>query len=165
MPSGDDLRCAAENLYILNLRGSNITLSGRNIADQARALVLYSRIPSLLVPRFPEHKLLLCDFKSFREYHAVYGKGLAWNGVPCQTPKELPVFALESVEKLVQEVFEPLYQYKRHATLCATKDRDAPFQCSWVRSRNSPVPDQSGSVQVWKPSVLEGLFRSVLELH
>ena len=49
-------------------------------------------------------------------------KGLLSDGVTAATKVPIPIFTSESAEKLVQEVLEPLFNFKKHATLTAVKD-------------------------------------------
>ena len=69
LPNLDDLRDASMTLHILLLRGNNVKMAGRGIADLARGLVLYSRIPAALLPRFEKYSELLKPFGSLREFH------------------------------------------------------------------------------------------------
>lgn len=76
LQSLDELRLASENLHILLLRGCSIKMSGRGIAELARGLVLYSKVPQALLPRFPRYAEFLKDFQSLRVFHEKFPSGL-----------------------------------------------------------------------------------------
>ena len=77
LPNLDDLREASKNLHLLLLRGYNIKLTGRGIAELARGLVLYSKIPTSLVPRFPRYVDILKPFGSLQAFHKAFPQGLS----------------------------------------------------------------------------------------
>ena len=72
----EDLREASKNLHLLLLRGYNVKLTGRGIAELARGLVLYSKIPASLLPRFPKYADLLKPFGSLEAFHAEFPEGM-----------------------------------------------------------------------------------------
>ncbi|CAE7714171.1 unnamed protein product [Symbiodinium sp. CCMP2592] len=117
LPNLDDLRDASMNLHILLLRGNNIKLSGRGIGDLARALVLYSRVPTALLPRFEKYAELLKPFASLREFHREFPVGMEENGSPAVRDITYPMFAQESADKLTTQVLIPLFNYKKHGAL------------------------------------------------
>ena len=117
LPNLQDLRTASECLHILLLRKANIKLVGRGIADLAKGLALYNRIPEALVPRFPKYKDLLSDFSCFRNFHQKYPFGRDFNGTEIEDTAELPVFAAESLEKLTSEILIPVFMGKKHSSL------------------------------------------------
>ena len=82
LQSLDELRMASENLHILLLRGCNIKMSGRGIGELARGLVLYSKVPQALIPRFPRYTDFLKDFESLRVFHAKFPTGLTVAQLP-----------------------------------------------------------------------------------
>ena len=66
IPDLTDLRLASGNLHVMLLRGYTLKTSGRHTAETAKALVLYSKIPHALFPRFPKYAGLLGDFVSMK---------------------------------------------------------------------------------------------------
>ena len=67
LPDLDDLRAACENLHILNLRGQvTLKIGGRSVAECCRALVMYTKIPKYLTPRFPMYQAQLAEFASLK---------------------------------------------------------------------------------------------------
>ena len=82
LQSLDELRMASENLHILLLRGCNIKMSGRQIPELARGLVLYSKVPQALIPRFPRYAEFLKDFQSLKVFHAQFPVGLTVAPLP-----------------------------------------------------------------------------------
>ena len=64
--------------------------SGRNCSDHARALVLYSKIPEVLLPRLPDHKALLENFTSLLSYHTAFPLGRNIDGTAVTTAKKVP---------------------------------------------------------------------------
>lgn len=65
----DDLRNACEALHVLQLRGVVVRLSGRALAENARALANYNKVPRVLFPRFPHYAEMLKRFESIRAFH------------------------------------------------------------------------------------------------
>lgn len=114
-----DLQVAAKNLHILLLRGTVLKLCGRQVTEHARALVLYTRVPQALLPRFPVYKPMLESFEDLEAFHKSWPAGLHPDGTAVDTSAvpAYPIFAQESLEKLVQEVLLPTLQGKRHNAL------------------------------------------------
>lgn len=69
LPDLEDLRVACETLYILQLRGVVIKWSARTSTEQARSLVMYRKIPKLLLPKFPMYVAMLEPFSSLLNFH------------------------------------------------------------------------------------------------
>lgn len=82
LPNLCDLRCAAENLHIAQLRGYSMRIGGRNVADQARGLLMLSKVPAALVERYPRHRALLTPYHSLKAFHEAFPAGLTLSGEP-----------------------------------------------------------------------------------
>lgn len=119
LPDPSDLRIACENLHIVNLRGHSIKTLGRHTAEAAKALVLYNKIPQALLPRFERFSSLLTDYSSFKEFHTKYPVGRMLDGTVVETTAKpsMPIFASETMDKLMSDVLWPLFSFKKHAAL------------------------------------------------
>jgi hypothetical protein len=78
-----------------------------------------NKIPAALLPRFPMYSELLKPFASMLKFHNAYpiGQQLDGSEVLEIDKKSMPIFATESLEKLVSEILVPLYQSKRFTSL------------------------------------------------
>ena len=131
LPNLDDLRMAATNLHILLLRGYNVKMSQRGIGELAKGLVLYSKIPAALIPRFPKYTDLLAHFVDFKTFHLKYPVNLSLEGTAVDDCPEYPVFASESLDKMLNEVLVPLYTFKKHSGVLGG---GAPLSIAWVKA-------------------------------
>lgn len=131
IPNLDDLRDASEALHVLLLRKANLKLTGRGVADLAKGLVLYNKIPRALAPRFPRYQNLLNDFRTLRQFHTKYPFGLLLDGTEAGDCPDLPVFAAESLDKLTSEILFPLFQGKKHSSILGG---GAPLGVSFVKA-------------------------------
>lgn len=91
-------------MHILLLRKTSLKLTGRGVADLAKGLALYNRIPEALLPHFPKYKDLLNDFANLRTFHEKFPYGLTFAVEEVNNAHELPVFAAESLDKLTTEL-------------------------------------------------------------
>ncbi|CAJ1436313.1 unnamed protein product [Effrenium voratum] len=124
LPNLDDLRMAATNLHILLLRGYNVKMSQRGIGELAKGLVLYSKIPAALIPRFPKYTDLLAHFVDFKTFHLKYPVNLSLEGTAVD---DCP----ESLDKMLNEVLVPLYTFKKHSGVLGG---GAPLSIAWVKA-------------------------------
>lgn len=121
LPELEDLRSAAEALHVLTLRGHSPKINGRNIPEQARALAAYNRVPRLLLPRFPDYKKQLAPFVSIRTFHEHYPIGLGMDGQEITSePPDFPMFASETLDRLLNTILVPIMTHKKHSSLTTT---------------------------------------------
>jgi len=66
IPDLNDLRSAAETFHVMLLRGYHCKVSAREVGNFARAVVLMTKIPSALIPRFPLFVDLLAVYTSLQ---------------------------------------------------------------------------------------------------
>jgi len=69
-----------EALFVLSLRGHTTRVVARTVADQARALAMYNKIPRVLMNRMPDYAEHLKDFASILAFHKAYPIGLHVDG-------------------------------------------------------------------------------------
>ena len=69
-----------EALFVLSLRGHTPRFIARTVADQARALAMYNKIPRVLMARIPDYADHLKDFASILAFHKAYPIGLHADG-------------------------------------------------------------------------------------
>lgn len=123
LPDQEDLRSAAEALHVLMLRGHVPKFTQRTVTEQAKALATYNRVPRLLLPRFPEYKQHLAEFQNIRKFHETFTVGLAMDGNPVDShlhPRDFPMFAQESLDKLINIILVPIMTHKKHSSLTTT---------------------------------------------
>jgi len=117
-PDPEDLRVTCEALHFVQLRGHTLKFSGRTCGDQAKALLMYSKIPKSLLPRFPQYATQLMDFEDIAKFHAKYPVNLHADGTVVRVAcDEFPVFAQSSLDKLLTDVLVPLFTFKKHSGL------------------------------------------------
>jgi hypothetical protein len=99
---------------------------------QAKALVIFTKIPPALIMRFPMHSKLLEEFSTLKKFHLSYpaGKKLDGSDVEATEKREFPVYGAESLDKLVTDVFGPLMLGKRAQSLVGAT---LPLGVSFIR--------------------------------
>ncbi len=113
----DDLRTATENLHCLFLRGFVPKLTGRGVAEQAKAMLHYSKLPRAIIERMPKYRDLLHSWQSLPTFHTMCPIGRTWPGVEVTEKPDFPILSQDSVDKVVDLIFMRLYYFKRHPSL------------------------------------------------
>ena len=82
-------------------------------------MVLLSKIPAALIPRFPLYQALLEPFRSLLHFHIEFPMCLDLNGkeLTDKDIRPLPIFATESLDLLMNDVITPLYHNKKFGSL------------------------------------------------
>ena len=83
-----ELRQAAENLFVLLLRGCPIKMLGKNVTEQVRACSYYTSVPRSLIARFPRYEALLANMKSLKLFHEAYPIAFHLDGTPVDPDKK-----------------------------------------------------------------------------
>ena len=97
-----------------------------------------TKIPRVLIPRFPSHNEFLCHFKTMVEFHKAYpvGKSVDGKDLPAEAVVELPIFGAESLDKLVNEILGPTMLGKR---LTSFVNQGDPLTVPFVRDALSVI--------------------------
>ena len=97
-----------------------------------------TKIPMVLIPRFPSHNEFLCHFKTMVEFHKAYplGKSVDGKDLPAEAVVELPIFGAESLDKLVNEILGPTMLGKR---LTSFVNQNDPLTVPFVRDALSMI--------------------------
>ena len=97
-----------------------------------------TKIPRVLIPRFPSHNEFLFHFKTMVEFHKAYPVGRSVDGkdLPAEAVVELPIFGAESLDKLVNEILGPTLLVKR---LTSFVNQGDPLTVPFVRDALSVI--------------------------
>lgn len=90
-----------------------------SLARQAKALVVFTKIPVALIPRLPAHAKVLEPFASMKAFHTAFPVGRKMDGteIPPDSKADAPIFAAESLDKLVSDILLPVMLGKKTAAL------------------------------------------------
>jgi len=121
IPDNKDLRNVAETYHVMLLRGYNVKAHGRNSAETAKQILLFSKIPPALIDRYPAHKEFLNPFRSLKTFHENFPTCLDLDGNYLGDKKhQMPILSTESLDKLVTEILIPLLMFKKFSSLNGT---------------------------------------------
>lgn len=117
VPNLDDLRAVSEAIHVMFLRGYNIKPGGKQAAETAKAILIATKVPNALLPRFSEYAGLMTMYESYMSFHKAHPAGLDLDGNSIKIPNtEWPIFAAASAEKLSQDILLPLMLFKKHGS-------------------------------------------------
>ena len=128
-----DLRAAAQTLHVMQLRNYNVKSSVKLVAETAKALPYYVKIPEALIKRYSKYEDLLKPYSSLHAFHEAHPLGTLSTGSPVrpEDQKALPIYASEFLDVLFNDLLLPLFQFKKHASLLGTSS--APLAIPFVK--------------------------------